>query len=144
MKKYLGVILMVMFSYSANAQMNDMLGVLAIDGALTSSEAQGVGQMQRALSAVQVQQGLAELNMEIQTKYMGNYGGLTKSGLSFGGFDGLEWNVGSVSGSEYYIELSGADSALCYQIKLNGGAKRSVVNNGSDCQGANNTIRLFY
>lgn len=144
MKKYLVVLLMIMLSFEAEAQMTDALGALAIDGALTSSGAAGLGQMQRALSNVQIQQGLGELNAEIQTKFFGNYSGLNKSALDFGGFGGIDWNVGTSSDSEYYVELSGLDSALCYYVKLNGNAKRAEINGGQDCHGANNTVRLFY
>ena len=144
MKKYLIILLVIMLSFEAKAQMTDALGSLIIDGALTSSELEGVGQMQKSLSHVQVQQGLAELNAEIQTSYFGNYNGLSKSNLDFTGFKGIEWDVGAAADGGYYVELSGIDSALCYYVKLNTGAKRSEIIGKNDCHGPDNTIRLFY
>lgn len=145
MKKYLWIICLTLLPLGAQAQMADMLGTLAIDNAITSSDLKGVEQMQKALSTVQFQEKLTELNTEIQTKFFGNYAGISKADLDFAGFKGLGWNVGSDSGAEYYVELSGADSALCHYIRLNsGGAKRIKINGGQTCEKRNNTLRLFY
>jgi hypothetical protein len=76
---------------------------------------------------------------------MGNYDELSKSALNFAGFNGINWNVTPVSSSEYYVELSNVDSALCTGLEFNpGGAKRAEINGGSGCKNSNNTIRLFY
>lgn len=144
MKKYLIAIICMAFSVEAKAQIVDILGSLGVQGAMTSSSVAGVEKMQRTLSNVQVQQGLADLNAEIQTKYFGDYRGIQKSDLDFGGFKGLEWNVGSETLAEYYVELSGVNRELCHYLNFNGGAKRVEINGGQNCQVAKNTLRLYY
>ena len=145
MKKYLLFVCCMSFVFAANAQMADLIGGLTVDGALTSSSISGVGQMQDALSKVQLQQDLSELNMEIQTKYMGNYSQLNKSDLNFTGLNGLSWNVVPVSAFEYYVELFNVNSSLCHALKYNpAGSKRTKINSGNDCKNSDNTIKLFY
>ena len=144
MKKYVWIICMMFLPFRVQAQIVDILGSLGIQGAMTSSSVAGVEKMQRTLSNVQVQQGLAELNAEIQTKYFGDYRGIQKSDLDFDGFKGLEWNVGSDNLAEYYVELSGVNRELCHYLNFNGGAKRVEINGGQKCQVAKNILRLYY
>ena len=146
MKKYIVLAVMLLLSSNAHAQMNDMLGVLAVDGALTQGSYQGVGQMQQAYGRMQFQQDLAALNAQIQTTFMGNYNGISKEALLyFDGFRGLEWNVGSVSSNEYFVELSGLDGATCFLCKSpEWHARKTEINDGTDCQASNNRVKMYF
>lgn len=144
-KFYFAVLaLITCFAFDSNAQMTDSLGALAIDGMLSGEAAQGVAQMQNALNKVQFQQDLTELNLKIQTTFMNSYSGLSKEYLDFSGFNGISWQVGSVSPHEYYVEFSGLDNAMCEYLRFNNNAKRAELNGGKGCGGNDNRIKLLY
>ncbi len=146
MIKKIGLLtLLCIFSTNANAQMAETMGVLAIDGALSTGGYQAVGQGMNALNKMRVQQDLAQLAMDIQTTYFGNYRNLSKAGLNFGSLPDSDWDVGAEGGG-FYIMLKNLDSATCYSAKLGkwGGAKRIDVNNGGDCNGNANTVKLIF
>ena len=129
---------------NAHAQMADVLGSMAVDGALTQGSYQGVGQMQQALGRMQFQQDLAMLNTQIQTTFMGNYDGISKDLLNFEGLRGVSWNVGPVNGG-YYIEFNNLDGQTCFACKNPEWHARKVeINSGSDCQGAGNRVKMYF
>lgn len=146
MKKYLLILAMFLYACSASAQMNEMLGVLAVDGALSSGDADKLGKMQNALGRAQFQQDLSLLNSEIQLTYMGNYSDVSKSNVFFRGFKGISWDIGpSKGGNEYYVEFKGLDSATCFVCKNRAwNANKVEINGGGDCTNSNNHVKMYF
>ena len=146
MKKYLLLAILIIYSSTASAQMNEMLGVLAVDGALSGSDAASLGQMQNALAQTQFKQDLNMLNSEIQLTFMGNYTDVSKSTVYFRGFNGISWDVGPANGGgEYYVEFDGLDGATCFICKDRAwNANKVEINNGGDCEKANNHVKMFF
>lgn len=144
MRKFL-IVAFLLLSNNVNAQMNDLLGTLATDGVLTQGDMNGFNDMRRALGRADFQRDLAMLNTEIQTTFMGNYNGINKDVINFDGFSGINWNVGSETNSQYYVEFYGLDGATC-QLCTNPEihAARTVINNGAGCQQNNNHVKIFY
>ena len=145
MTKYLMIFMLLLFGGNGYAQTADLLGALAIDGALTQGEMNGFNNMRQALKRTDFQQDLARLNAEIQTTFFGNYGGISKDTLNFEGFDEVNWNVGSETNSQYYIEFSGLDGATCHLLtNPETRATKTIINDGTGCRQGNNRIKLFY
>lgn len=145
MKKYLLILTAIFLCGNANAQMADVLGSMAVDGALTQGSYQGVGQMRQALGRVQFQQDLAMLNTQIQTMFMGNYTGLSKDILNFEGLQGVTWNVGPAAGGQYYIELDNLDGQTCFACKNpEWNARKVEINGGADCRSTGNKVKMYF
>jgi hypothetical protein len=129
----------------AKAQMAETIGALAVQGEMTGAGFNNVNTMQSAMQRMNFQQDLGSLLAEVQISYMGNYGGLSKNNLSFGGFRGMEWNIVPVSNSEFYVEFFNLDAATCLICKSpNLNAKRVDINDGGDCDGAANHVKLYF
>ena len=145
MKKYLMILTAVFLCGNAEAQMADVLGSMAVDGALTQGSYRGVGQMQQALGRVQLIQDLAMLNAQIQTTFMGNYTGLSKDVLNFEGLRGITWDVGPAAGGQYYIELSNIDGQTCFSCKNpEWNARKVEINGGADCKSSGNKVKMYF
>ena len=145
MKKYLYCLAMLCSINTAQAQMNEMLGVLGVSGAMSSAANNSVGQMQGALGRMQLQQGISLLVNEIQSNFIQNYMDIDTSLLSFQGFKGIQWDVIPVSSSEFYLELKNLDGASCFIVKNNPwGANRVEINDGQECQSSNNNVKLYF
>ena len=145
MKKILIVTLSMFLSLNAEAQMADIMGTMAVDGALTQGDFKGVNTMQQAFDRMQFQQDLAMLNAEIQTTFIGNYDGINKDLLGFQGLKGISWNVVPVSSEQYYIELTGLDGPTCFLCKNPEWRARKVeINGGTECQGSGNNVKMYF
>ncbi len=145
MKKILYCFTALLSINSAQAQMNEMIGVLGVSGAINHNAYNNVGQMHGAMSRMQLQQDITILVNEIQTTFMPDYMNLDVSLLNFRGFRGIQWDVIPVSSAEFYIELHNIDASSCMLVKNNPwGANRVEINNGKDCQNLNNSIKLYF
>ena len=145
MKKLLAITAALsVWGFSASAQMGDMLGTLAIDGQLSAGGYQAAGQGRAALNRMQFQSDLSSLIAEVQMTFMGNYQGLSKNALSFNGFQGMDWNIGSENGSEFYVEFSGLDGATCFLTKGNGWNARRVEIDNDNCAAVGNHVKMFF
>jgi len=145
MKKYLCLFAFLFSINPAQAQMSEMMGVLGVSGAMDADAYRGVGQMQKALGNVQLQQDIALLVNEIQSTFMQNYSIIDTSLLSFDGLRGINWNVVPVSPSEFYIHLQNIDAATCFIAKNNPwNASRIEINDGQDCQNTDNSVKLYF
>ena len=134
-----------LYTYDAKAQMNETLGVLEIDGALSSGAYGNVMQMNGAMNNVRLQQDMAELVTEVQTRFMSGYNGLDKSLVNFDGLRNYDWDIGSDNGNEFYVQLKNIDSATCFLCQHNMGAKQVTINNGqNDCTQKINEIKLYF
>ncbi|MBQ7303957.1 MAG: hypothetical protein IJW75_03450 [Alphaproteobacteria bacterium] len=145
MKKILYCFAALLSINNAQAQMNEMIGVLGVSGAINHNAYNNVGQMQVAMSRMQLQQDITLLVNEIQTTFMPDYMNLDVSLLNFRGFRGLQWDVIPVSSAEFYIELHNLNASACFIVKNNPwGANRVEINNGQDCQNLNNFAKLYF
>jgi len=143
MKKILLSLVTVIFPLTVNAQMTDTLGALAIDGMLDSEAYKGIGQMQNALGKVNFQQDLSDLITETQIASLNGY--FDKSNLRFNGLKGIDWDVVSVTGGQYYIELKNLDYSSCFTVKNSQwGTHHIDINNGDDCKQNINNAKLFF
>lgn len=143
MKKYVSFLGALFISFSANAQMTDTLGVLAIDGMLNSEAYRGVEQMQNALGKVNFQQELSELITETQIAALNSH--FDKSDIRFNGLKGINWDVVSVATGQYYIELRDIDDSMCYTVKNSQwGTHHIDVNEGENCNKNSNNVKLFF
>ena len=143
MKKIILVFAMLLCGFSANAQMADTLGALAIDGELSTEGYKAVNQGQRALGRMQFQQDMATLVSDIRITYMGNYSGISKESVMSQGIRGFEWNVSDDGAAGFVVSVSGLDGATCFTCK-GFGAKKVEINGGGDCNATGNSVKLYF
>ena len=145
MKKILYCIAILFSMNTAQAQMNEMIGVLGINAAISSGANRSIGQMQNALSRMQLQQDITLLVSEIQNTFMYDYQNIDTSLLNFNGFRGIKWEVVPVSSAEFYIILQDIDSASCFIVKNNPwNANRIEINDGQGCKDTDNSVKLYF
>lgn len=144
MKKIILISALCLFSGSAMAQMSDALGTLLIDGELSNEGYQAVAQGQRAVNRMRFQQDLGNLVATVQTTYFGSYAGLSKAGLDFNGFSGINWDIKPADDGGFYIAFDGLDGATCFVCQSGTGAQRAEINNGGSCQQTGNKVKLFF
>ncbi len=145
MKKFLmTAAILSLFCETASAQMSDALGTLLIDGELSTQGYQAVGQGQRAVNRMRFQQDLGNLVAEVQTTYFGNYAGLSKAGLDFNGFSGINWDIAPADDGGFYVTFDGLDGATCFVCQNGTGARRAEINGGGSCQQSGNKVKLLF
>lgn len=130
--------------FSAQAQMTDTLSTLAIQGELTTEGYKAVNQGQRAVNQLQLQQDLASLVAEIQTTHMGNYQGISKENISFGGIRGVDWDVTEDGAGGFIIILQGLDGPSCFMCKGTAFGAQKVEIDGGDCAPSANTVKMHF
>lgn len=131
----------------AYSQMIDMMGSLGIQGALTQGEVQSVGRGMASLRRNQILQDLTQTAMEIKTQYMGNYFSASKSSVSGTPFNGLDWDLSSLSSDLFYIQLNQIDERTCSSLlSARVPAVRTEVNGQSDSHSctSSNQIRFIF
>ena len=146
MKKLLFFIALFV-SCSAYSQMIDLMGSLGVQGALTTGEVESVGRGLSALKQNQILGDLTQTAMKIKTQFMGNYHSVQKNSVMGNPFQGLNWDLGSVSDNLFYIQLNQIDERTCgrllsarvpaFQVELNG------ITGSKSCTG-NNQIKFIF
>lgn len=145
MKKLSVILFLMLLCKPVEAQMTDMLGTLSLQGALTQGSMQGVGQMNNAMGNLGFQQDLTTLIMEVQSRFFGNYNGLNKDLLQFGGLKNYDWNVYAVSANQFAVEFKNLDGGACFICRGNGWNASSVdINGGGQCEAQNNHVILYF
>ena len=147
MKKLLWSFVCCLYAFSANAQMGDLLGTLAVDGTTDAAAMEGINKMNNAMNLVKFKQDLARVHSEIQVMFIGNYGEAKKSLLYFRGLKGLEWDVLPVSINSYCLDIKGLNKAQCEIAKSPewGMAEIKVneIKNG-ECQPSANHVSMCF
>jgi len=147
MKKLLWSFVCCLYAFNANAQMSEMLGTLAVDGAVDATAIEGVNKMNNAMNLIKFKQDLAQVHAEIQVMFIGNYGEAKKSLLYFRGLKGLEWDVIPVSVDSYCLDIKGLDKAQCEIAKSpEWGMAKIEINefkNGA-CQDTANHVKMCF
>ena len=145
MKKEVLFLAFLMFGFSAQAQMADTLGALAIQGELSTEGYKAVNQGQRAFNRMQFQQDLAALIADIQMTYMGNYTGISKASIMGEGIRGASWDVAEDGAGGFVISINGLDGANCFTCKSpNFNAKKVEINGGGECASAGNNVKMYF
>lgn len=145
MKKYLCFLTVLCSINNVQAQMNEMIGVLGVSGVINNNSINSLGQMQNALSRMQLQQDITLLVNEIQSTFIQDYLNIDVSLLNFNGLQGVKWEVVPVSAVEFYVSLDNIDGSACFIIQNNPwNANHIEINNGQDCQASNNSAKLYF
>lgn len=145
MNKITIFLLLMLVGFSAQAQMTDTIGALAIQGELSSEGYKSVNQGLNAFNRMQFQQDLAALVADIQMTYMGNYAGISKSGIISEGIRGANWDVAEDGAGGFVISVDGLDGATCFTCKSpNFGAKKVEINGGSECNSTGNNVKMYF
>lgn len=141
--------LIVFFFYacSAQAQMIDLMGSLGIQGAITTGDTQSVSIGLSAVKRNKIIQDINQTAMEIKTQFMGNYNSVGKYSISGNPFNGLNWNLSSLSPNLFYIELNQIDNKTCsYLLSSHINAVRTELNGQGEDKNCinNNQIRFIF
>ncbi|MBP1532203.1 MAG: hypothetical protein ILA52_01730 [Alphaproteobacteria bacterium] len=144
MKKVLLMLALIGMFSSANAQMVDQMGAMAIQGMISADAYRGVNQMQGAMNQANFKQDLSMLLMQLQTSMMGGYSGVSKQSLGFSGFSGIDWDIVE-NGGGYYLEFKNLDAALCFVCKSREWSYNRIdINGGGDCTSDSNNVKMYY
>ena len=137
--------LICLFSLSVQAQMTDLLGSLSLQGTIIQQSTQSVTGGLKAVNKLKILQDIQQVAIEIKTMYMGNYTGITPSSVSGNPFSGMDWNIGSLSSSRFFIQLNKIDSGTCsYLLSAKTGALKTEINSGSvNCSDQNTMSFIF-
>ena len=134
---------LILCSFSAQAQMDEALGALAIQGEIASEGFKAVNQGQRAVNRLSFQQDLAAVIAEIQTTNMGNYHGLSKWEISHG-IRGVNWDVAEDGTGGFVISLYGLDGATCFICKSTDFGAQKVEIDGGNCTPTASTVKMYF
>lgn len=127
-----------------SAQMPDMLGGLAIQGALTQQSAKSVAQGMNQMAYTQLLQQMNLLIMEIQTSYMNGYQGLSKTAVQTQLPPQVMWDVMPSREGGFQIVLKQVEQATCRRLARNPvGATKILINNQTTHQCAEKNELLF-
>lgn len=128
-------------SFSASAQMVDLIGGLAVDGMLNAQAAKGYGAANTQIKKNNITQELQMKNIEIQTLMMTNPQNVSRETFSVSGYSASaqKENEGGFS-----ITLTGVEKSLCQSFENNfAGAKKIKINQNNICSDKNN-IKFYY
>lgn len=145
MKKFL-FIFCLLFVTSSQAQMVDLLSGMAVQGALTQQSAQSVSQGFSQLKKTQLLSGLNQASAEIKTLYLGNYSRVSKNSVSASYFQGVNYQIGNLGTTEFFIQLNQIDEVVCsYLVSMVRDVKQIFVNGNQNkaCQ-KNNSIKFIF
>ena len=128
-------------SFSASAQMIDLMGSLAVDGMVNAQAAKSYGVANLQMKKNRLAQELQIKNMEIQTLMLTNSQNVSRETFSIAGYSAsaqLENNGG------FSITIKGVEKILCQRIENQfSGSKKVEKNNNNICSDKNN-IKFYY
>ena len=103
-------------SFSASAQLLDLLGSGAVGGTIMKEEIASVNRGVKTLKYTQIVQALSQNSQIIRINHMGNYHRVGRSDISGNPFRPYSFDVGSVGNNRFYIEVSGVDMDMCKRL----------------------------
>ena len=138
----------IFLSLQASAQMVDLMGGLAVQGAIENQAVQSATQGISAAKRLRILQDIQDIAMQIKTNYFGTYTYVNKNYIQGNPLQDIQWTLGSVTDDLFYIQLNQIDNQLCrYLITQNVSAKNILLNNNkanpSSCT-EKNTIRFIF
>lgn len=117
MKYHFVFIGLFLLSTTVSAQLIDTLAAGSIGAA---ASVQGVKSTRQGLSMLQQNQLIQNINsmvMDIKINSMSGYQGLSKRDFQGSSpFGKLEWDVGAVGNSQFYLEIKGMDKSTCIRL----------------------------
>ena len=147
MKKII-FLLYILCSLSVSAQMVDLMGGLAVQGAIAGQSTQSAIQGLSAAQRLKVLQDIQDIVMQVKTNYFGTYTFINKNIIQGNPLNGMNWIIGSVSDDLFYIQLNQIDNQTCrYLITQNVSAKDTLLNNkkaNSSLCSDQNIIRFIF
>ena len=148
MKKW--IVLALLAALPVQAQMTDLMGSMAVQGAITNNSMRSIAAANSKMAAISTLQNLQMLILDIRSQYWGQYKGLSEK-LS----DGLTGQVRAAeNGTAFEIKLTQVSGEVC-QYVLQGqldGLKRGKLNGKSftppllpiqDCKKQDNILQLI-
>lgn len=139
-----------LFILSSKAQMVDLMGSLSLQGLSDQQASHNVSQGFRSLDRLKIMMDLQQVASEIQTGYFGNYTHITKSSLSnssfFKGRSGyLDWSLGSIGSTQFFIELHHINQSDCSYLSREYHQPEQIIVNGlgKSCRD-DNTMKFIY
>lgn len=136
--------ILTLCGFSAQAQMTDALGSLAIQGEIANRGYKAVNQGRRAVNRLQFQQDLASLISDIQITHLGNYRNISKHTISSRGIRGVDWDVSEDRSGGFIIILNAIDAATCFACQKTDFGARKVEISGNSCKSSTNDVKLYF
>jgi len=133
--------LILISSFSASAQMTDLMGSLAIQGMMTTQSVKGYTVANLQIKKNKLAQELQIKNMEIQTLMLNNPQNVSRETFLIGGYfaSAQKENIGGFS-----ITVKGIEKELCRSLENQfAGSKKIKINQNNICSDKNN-IKFYY
>ena len=128
-------------SFSASAQMIDLMGSLAVDGVMNAQAVKSYGTANLQIKKNKLARDLQIKNMEIQTLILNNPQNVSRETFLVAGYSASAQteNTGGFS-----ITVKGVEKVLCRGLETQfAGAKKIRINQNNICSDKNN-IKFYY
>ena len=134
-------LLVLGISFSASAQLTDLMGSLAVDGMMNAQAVRGYNTANTQIKKNNIAQELQIKNIEIQTLMMTNPQNVSRETFSISGYSA---SAQTEDQGGFSITLSGVEKALCQSFGNKfAGAKKIKINQNNICSDKNN-IKFYY
>ena len=134
-------LLVLGISFSASAQMQELVGTLAIDGMMNAQAAKGYNAANIQVKKNNLIQELQIKSMEIQMVMMVNPQNVSRETFSIAGYSAAAQKE---NGSDFSITIKGVEKAICQNIEDQfAGSKKRIINQNNSCSDKNN-IKFYY
>ena len=128
-------------SFSASAQMTDLMGSLAIDGMMNAQAAKGYSAANLQIKKNKIIQDLQIKNIEIQTLMITNPQNVSRETFSVAGYPA---SAQFESSGGFFITLKNVEQAICQSLGDRfAGAKKIEINQNNTCSDKN-IIKFYY
>ena len=134
-------LLVLGISFSASAQLTDLMGSLAVDGMMNAQAVRGYNTANTQIKKNNIAQELQIKNIEIQTLMMTNPQNVSRETFSISGYSA---SAQTEDQGGFSITLSGVEKTLCQSFENKfAGAKKIKINQNNICSDKNN-IKFYY
>ena len=128
-------------SFSASAQMTDLMGSMAIDGMMNAQAARGYSAANLQMKKNKIAQELQIKNMEIQTLLLTNPQHVSRETFSVAGYPA---SIQSEPNGGFSITLKNVEKELCQGVGNQfAGAQKIEINKNNYCSDKN-IIKFYY
>ena len=124
-------------SFSASAQMIDLMGTLAVDGMMTAQSVKGYNTANLQLKKNKIAQELQIKNIEIQALMLSNPQNVSRETFSVAGYPAV---LQSEKQGHYSIILKQLDENLCKSLDAKFLHAQKIEN--KNC--SKNTVKIYY
>ena len=140
--KYLLIALLI--ATAVGAQMAEMLGGLAIQGALTTQGVKSAAQGMNELRKTQIIQEINQVVVEIQIGFFSGYQNVKKSSVSPNLLKGMDWDVWGDQ-KTFTLQMKEIEQGLCQRLMTSVSAQEIWIN-GQQIKNCDdqNTIKFIF